>query len=103
VLLYCGRVDAGSAGGLYSLDDEGEDTRVVVLDLQEAQAALANGRINTATAIIALQWLLLNRDAVQARWAEPLATRHPPDSGRYPPVSKGCPHTVGDGPCRIRA
>lgn len=69
VMLYCGRVDATHAGGLHGLDSEGEDIRVVVMDLEEARAALTTGRITTAIAIIALQWLLLNREVVQIRWS----------------------------------
>lgn len=69
LMLYCGRVDAGAAGGIYGLADEHEDIRVVVLDAPAAFAALANGTICNSAAIIALQWLALNRPALRARWA----------------------------------
>jgi ADP-ribose pyrophosphatase len=74
VMLYCGRVDSEGAGGLYGLAHEGEDCRVVVLDMADARAALEQGRINTAITAVALQWLLLHRDVVQSLW-----TRTAPD------------------------
>jgi ADP-ribose diphosphatase len=88
VMLYCGRVDAGSAGGLHGLADEGEDCRAVVLDLAEARTALEQGRIDTATTVIALQWLLLHRDRVQTRWAE-ATTKLPPSCCSPPSAASG--------------
>jgi ADP-ribose pyrophosphatase len=69
VELYCGRVDAGGAGGLHGLDHEGEDIRVLVPAFDEAMAMLAEGRIRFAPALVALQWLALNREALRRRWA----------------------------------
>ncbi len=37
--------------------------------LDEARAMLDRDEIGSASGIVALQWLLLNRDAVRARWA----------------------------------
>jgi ADP-ribose pyrophosphatase len=50
------------------LAEEGEDIRVVVMATDEAMAHLHTGRINAAAPIIALQWLLLNRDPLRRRW-----------------------------------
>lgn len=58
--IVCAHADALQAGGVHGLDHEHEDIRTVVLDRQEAMAAIATGRINNAMAIIALQWLALN-------------------------------------------
>jgi ADP-ribose pyrophosphatase len=68
VWLYCGRVDASSAGGVHGLAHEGEETRVTVLDAEGAIGRLFSGGIDNATAIIALQWLALNRLRLRARW-----------------------------------
>ncbi|MCB2262131.1 MAG: NUDIX domain-containing protein [Candidatus Thiosymbion ectosymbiont of Robbea hypermnestra] len=68
VRLFCGRVDAASAGGIHGLSEEGEDTRVIVLDTEQAKRELYSGRIDTSIAIIATQWLLMNRDRLQAKW-----------------------------------
>lgn len=68
--LYCGRVDAGGAGGVHGLAQEGEDIRVLAMPSGEALALLASGRINSAWPIIALQWLAANRDALRSRWCE---------------------------------
>lgn len=68
IALFCGRVDAAQADGIHGNADEDEDIKVHVMSLTDAQALLKNGRINSASAIIALQWLLLNRDFVRQRW-----------------------------------
>lgn len=69
VHLYVGRCDSRGAGGVHGLEEEGEDIRVLVWSLDEALAALGDGRIDNAASIIALQWLALNRDKVRERWA----------------------------------
>ena len=69
VHLYVGRCDSRGAGGVHGLEEEGEDIRVLVWSLEEALAALDDGRIDNAASIIALQWLALNRDKVRERWA----------------------------------
>ena len=61
VHLYVGKVDARAAGGVFGLADEGEDIRVLSMDIDEALAALDEGRIVNSKTIIALQWLALNR------------------------------------------
>lgn len=66
--LYCGRIDASNAGGIYGLAEEGEDIRVRVVKFSEIPRLLDAGTICNATAIIAMQWLILHRDDLQARW-----------------------------------
>lgn len=66
--VFCGRVDSREAGGIHGLDHEGEDIRVVTLSFEAAMAALSAGEIRASPAIIALQWLALNREALRRRW-----------------------------------
>ncbi len=68
--LYVGRVDTTDAGGLHGLAEENEDIRARVFSVDEALALLADNTINNATAIIALQWLARNRDALRRRWTD---------------------------------
>ena len=68
VSLFCGRVDSTSAGGVHGLDEEGEDIRVMVVSVSEAQSLLNEGRIVNAKTIIALQWLATNYDSLKQRW-----------------------------------
>jgi ADP-ribose pyrophosphatase len=68
ISLFCGRVDAADVGGLYGLAEEGEDIRVSTVSFDEAMALLAEGRINSASPIIALQWLQLNRARLRKLW-----------------------------------
>lgn len=69
ITLFCGRVDASQAGGVFGLDDEHEDIEVLAFDREEAFAFVASGKINNAMTIIALQWLQLNRQELLALWA----------------------------------
>ncbi len=68
--LYCGRVDARGAGGFFGLPEVGEDIRVEVLSFDVAVNELYGGRINSTSAIIALQWLVSHREEVRETWSE---------------------------------
>jgi ADP-ribose pyrophosphatase len=66
--LYCGRVDASKAEGFHGVAAEHEDIRVMALPAEEAIALLEKGRIANAAAVIALQWLALNRATLRKKW-----------------------------------
>ena len=68
--LFLGRVKAPDMGRVCGLITEGEETRTYPMPLVDASTLLANGLIRDAQAIIALQWLFLNRDAVRKRWCD---------------------------------
>ncbi len=68
ISLFCGRVDSRQAGGVHGVHEEGEDIRVHVLPLSEALRDVAQGKIRSASPIIALQWLALHRDELRERW-----------------------------------
>ncbi len=69
VAIYCGRTDASNAGGVFGVAEEGEDIRAFVVSTDEALSLLADGRIVNSPAIVALQWLGLNRDDLRRRWS----------------------------------
>jgi ADP-ribose pyrophosphatase len=64
--LYCGLISTESAGGIYGVEQEHEDIRAHVVSANEAITMIHDGRINNAAAIIALQWLELNRSRLRA-------------------------------------
>lgn len=68
ISLYCGRVDAAGVGGIHGLAEEGEDIRVTTVSFADALALLASGRLNSASPIIALQWLQMNRGRLRQLW-----------------------------------
>jgi ADP-ribose pyrophosphatase len=70
ISLFCGRVDATNAGGVFGLPDENEDIRVRVLTVEQAWLAMEEGGLNNAMAIIALQWLKLHHTWVKERWRD---------------------------------
>ena len=70
VQLYCGRVDCTCIGGIHGLPEEHEDIRVEVVPFAEVRDRLLAGRFGNAPTIIALQWLILNRDTLRARWLQ---------------------------------
>ncbi len=67
IQLYCGRVDASAVSeGIYGLQHEQEDIRVIKVSFDQAIAWLKSGRIDSAAPIIALQWLMMNREKLRA-------------------------------------
>jgi len=68
ISLYCGKVDAGGVGGIHGLDEENEDIKVTVIPFNDALSLLESGKINSASPIMALQWLALNHQRVRTLW-----------------------------------
>ena len=68
VFVFCGRVDASSASGVYGLTDEHENIRVFTLPAAEAFALIDTGRVINAMTIIALQWLHANHQRIRDGW-----------------------------------
>ncbi len=68
VYLYVGRCSTEGVGGVFGVEEEGEDIRVHVWPLDAALKAVQDGRIDNAASIIALQWLALNKQQVRADW-----------------------------------
>lgn len=66
--LYCARVDSSRAVGIHGLEAEGEDIRVFTVSAAEAMAMSRDGRICNAMAVLAIQWLTLERDGLRAKW-----------------------------------
>jgi len=66
--LFCARVDASRIDGLHGLEHEGEDIRVFTLPVSKAYAMVKDGRINNSMAVISIQWLMLEREALKQRW-----------------------------------
>lgn len=68
IYLFCGEIDSRGAGGVFGIAEEHEDIRVHVASYEQAQQWLDAGRFNSASAIISLQWLKLNRDRLRQGW-----------------------------------
>jgi ADP-ribose pyrophosphatase len=68
IALLCACTDASGANGIHGLADEHEDIRVTAVAFADALAAVERGDVVSAPAIIALQWLALNRDRLRERW-----------------------------------
>lgn len=68
--VFVGRADLGDAGGVHGNPEEGEDIRVVVQPVAAIESLLRSGRVDNAASLIALQWLLLNRDALDREWTQ---------------------------------
>jgi ADP-ribose pyrophosphatase len=67
--LYCARIDTSTFGGLHGLEEECEDIRAFAISADEAIRWVEEGKICNSCAIIALQWLALNRARLKALWA----------------------------------
>ncbi|MGB0203817.1 MAG: NUDIX domain-containing protein [Neptuniibacter sp.] len=68
--LLCAQVNSEGVEGIHGLADEGEDIQVHTLAADDAFALVKSGKINNAPAIIALQWLQINREELQQRWKQ---------------------------------
>jgi ADP-ribose pyrophosphatase len=66
--LFCGRIDASSAGGIHGLEEENENIRTFTLPLEQAFMLLQEGKIKTSPAIISIQWLKLNHEWLKHLW-----------------------------------
>ncbi len=66
--VYCGEVDSTQAVGIHGLAEEGEDILVHQIPYAEAVQRLQSGEIRSATAIIAMQWLMMNREWLREKW-----------------------------------
>ncbi|MDX2503200.1 MAG: NUDIX domain-containing protein [Gammaproteobacteria bacterium] len=66
--LYCACVNSDGVGGIHGLEEEGEDIRVMVVSFETAVQWLKAGRLNNASAMISMQWLMLNRDELKEKW-----------------------------------
>jgi ADP-ribose pyrophosphatase len=69
IFLYVGEVDASKAQGIHGLDEEGEDIRVTTTSFDTAFQWVRDGKVNNAASIIALQWLQINQQSLEERWA----------------------------------
>ena len=65
IQLVYAHVDSTQADGIHGLKDEGEDIKVHVFKYDELNNLFSNGRLPSATPLIAIQWLQLNRDRLQ--------------------------------------
>ncbi|MFD2167960.1 NUDIX domain-containing protein [Thalassotalea euphylliae] len=66
--LYVCPIDASSVGGVYGLEEEGEDIKVHELPLDDALSMVNDGTINNGMTIIGIQWLALNHHKLQQKW-----------------------------------
>jgi ADP-ribose pyrophosphatase len=66
--LFCGRIDATHAGGIFGLSHEHEDIRAHVFPKSYVYNALQTREICNAATIIAVQWLQLHEVEVKERW-----------------------------------
>jgi ADP-ribose pyrophosphatase len=68
ISLFCGRVDSSGAGGFHGQAEEHEDIRVSVVPFARAAQMLQDRQVDNATALVSLQWLVINRDRVRREW-----------------------------------
>jgi ADP-ribose pyrophosphatase len=67
--VFVAEVSAPREAGIFGLDCEHEDIRTVPVAAEDAFAALAEGRIVAATAVVPLLWLKAHRPQLRAQWA----------------------------------
>ena len=65
---FVGEADLTGTGGLHGIANEGEDIRTIVLEFDEAMAAIPAGAINNGNALVSLLWLAANRQRLRDDW-----------------------------------
>ena len=69
ITLFCGKVDSTKiVEGVHGLAEEQEDILVRIVDFAEAYRMVESNEIDSAIPILAIQWLALNKQALQAQW-----------------------------------
>ncbi len=68
ISLYCARVDASGVEGIHGLSEEDEDIRVRAVPFEVVWRWFEEGRINSASPIIAIQWLAMHRERLHEKW-----------------------------------
>jgi ADP-ribose pyrophosphatase len=68
IYMFAAKVDTTDVGGVYGLEEEGEDILVHVISRKNAMELLAQGKICNASTVIGLQWLQLNYARLQESW-----------------------------------
>ncbi|QKT04690.1 ADP-ribose diphosphatase [Ectothiorhodospiraceae bacterium 2226] len=66
--LYLGLVSTAGVGGIHGVPEEGEDIRVQAVPFDTAVEWMQQGRVDSAAPIIALQWLMLNRERLRREY-----------------------------------
>ncbi|HEC14721.1 MAG TPA: NUDIX domain-containing protein [Rhodospirillales bacterium] len=70
IFVFCGRVDASSAGGVHGLEAEHENLRVFTVSPAQTFQWLDSGKISNAMTMIALNWFRLNHQKVRDIWLD---------------------------------
>jgi ADP-ribose pyrophosphatase len=65
ISLYCGLVDSEGVEGIYGNEAEHEDIRVCSVPFDELWQWFVQGQLNSASPIIALQWLAMRRELLR--------------------------------------
>lgn len=67
--LFCGKIDSTKViEGRHGLAEEQEDILVRVVDFKEAYQMVESNEIDSAIPILAIQWLALHKQQLQAMW-----------------------------------
>jgi ADP-ribose pyrophosphatase len=69
VHVYCARIDSSKLGGVFGIQEDHEDIRVMIVSADEALAWAESGKIRNAVSIAAIQWLIRHRDELRKKWA----------------------------------
>jgi len=67
-ILYCGRMDSNHVTGVHGLASEQEDIRSTLFDGSQIPELLAHGHTGNGPLIIALGWMLANRERLRKQW-----------------------------------
>ncbi|MDH5188998.1 MAG: NUDIX domain-containing protein [Rhodospirillaceae bacterium] len=77
MFLFCAKTDAENAGGVFGLDEEHEDIRVLSVDVSTALKWIDDGRFKNSMTLIAMQWFNANHKQLKKIWGAPPSPETP--------------------------
>ncbi len=71
--VYIGQVDSSQVGGVHGVEQEQEDIRTVLMDVDEAIALADRGAVNNVMCAIGLFWFARHGEGLRQRWLAAMA------------------------------
>ena len=63
--ILCALIDSEGVAGVFGLEEEGEDIKVLLIDFTDLHDLMVSQKIGSAIPLVALQWLQLNRERLR--------------------------------------
>lgn len=66
--IFVGRIEKAETGGIFGLEDEGEEIRTHLLPAHKVFEMLDEGQIKNGSSALALHWFARHKDKIRKKW-----------------------------------